>query len=139
MPANSPSPVKVEGANRFADARAAGPIMYGQGGMIQGKVDVSPPQMTRDARQPRAEDERLHLVKGVCDRVQELQQHPAVAVHRAADVGQRDNRAASGFSLAPGNYQRLAAVAHILTQRPPQVDQVAFARGHAAPGAAFCR
>ena len=139
LPANAPRPVEIERAHRLADSRASCPIIDCAGSLLQRQVDVSPPQVARNSSQPRAEDECLHPVQRVGDREKELQQDAAVAVHRAADVGQGDDRAPCGFPLAPRDHQGLPTVTDILTHRSPQIHQVAVRRGYATARPSFRR
>ena len=55
----------------------------------------------RDAREPRGEQERLDAPVPAPDRVREVQEHARVALHRAADVAEQDERARPRAAPAP--------------------------------------
>ena len=57
--ADAPAVLAVERAQRLADARAARPVDDGAGGARQRAVGIAAGELARDARQPRAERERL--------------------------------------------------------------------------------
>ena len=55
-------------------------------------VDVAVLEVAGDVGEAGAEHQRVHAMAVVGDRVQEVQQHARVAVHRARDVAQHDQR-----------------------------------------------
>ena len=59
----------------------------------------------------------------------EVQQHPAVALHGAAHVAQQDQRPPPGLAPPPRQVDQLAAVAHVGAHRAPQVDRRTAAGG----------
>ena len=87
-------PAQVELAERVADPRPAGPVgdrlasPAGAHGPGRGRAAVG------DAREAGPEDERLGPhARARGERLDEAQQKPRVALHRAADVAQDDDRA----------------------------------------------
>ncbi len=60
--------------------------------MFDRRVDILLAQFTRDPGQPGAEDEDLDRIETVLHRMDELQQEARVAVHRAGDVADQDQR-----------------------------------------------
>ena len=88
-----------------------------------GAVDVALAQVLRDARQPRGEQERLDAVVPSCvEAVDEVQQHPRVAFHGAADVADHHQPARLLLAAARLQPHELAAVARVVAQRPAHVQ-----------------
>ena len=77
------------------------------GGARQRAVRIAAGQLARDARQPRAEHERLYPRARGHTRLQVLQQHPRVRGHRARDVAHQHEPAA-GARRARGSGARAA-------------------------------
>src|ERR1051325_801782 len=101
MAEDAAGPGEVEGAQRVADPRAAGPVGHGVRHLTQRAVEVALAELARDARQARGEDERLHLLlQRAGQAVGEEQQQPRVALHRAAHVGDDDERPRLRLRLA---------------------------------------
>jgi hypothetical protein len=97
----APRPVPIEVPQAAADPRATGPIGHGGGDARQRDVDVAMLQVARDVREPRAEQEHVHAVPVVRDRVEKVQQHARIAVHRARDVAQHDKRRRAPLPPSP--------------------------------------
>ena len=86
-------------------------------------------QVARNVRESRAEDECMHAMTVVGDRMQKMQQHSRVAVHRARYVAQHDERRRS---LTPGAISKRgdgAGSAHHAAHRRAEVDGVTARRG----------
>ena len=98
-----------------------------RGRAVERAVRVADAELVRDARQPRAEHERLDAAVRRDRRVQVLQQHPRVRRHRARDVADEHELARALHVLAPAAVERLAAVAQRRADRRLQVGP------HAAP------
>ncbi len=147
-PQRAPRPLLVERPERLADPRAAGPVVDRVGDPGERAIAVAVAEQPRDAGEPRPEHERLrpHLGRGR-QRLDEPQQQPRVALHRARDVAQDHERAwladlaspdprdelAAGPEVAPEHRARRQATAvrmELVAARPPafqarheQVDQ----------------
>ena len=78
---------------------------------VERAVGVAHAELVRDARQARAEGERLDAAVRRDRRVQVLQQHPRVRRHRARHVADEHELARALGGLAPAALERLAAVA----------------------------
>ena len=89
----------------------------------------------RDVGEARAEHEHRDAVAVVGDRVQEVQEHARVRVHRARDVAQHDERRVQLARRRAHQRDHLAALAQGLAQGRSQVDPVA-ARGAPEPARA---
>ena len=79
-------------------------------------------QLAGDARQARGEQEHLDAPMAAADRVREVQEHARVALHRAADVAQQDDRPRPPAPLAAWQRYDVAAGAEALAQRAPEVE-----------------
>ena len=120
--ASRPAPVEL--AQARADARAARPVGHGRSDAIECDVDVAVLQMPGDGRQPRAEQQRMDAVPIIRDRMQEVQQHARVAVHRARDVAEHDERRRFHDAAAERERRRCACRA----RHPPQAGAKIDAR-----------
>src|SRR5262245_59096477 len=107
----------VEGTHRLTDPRAAAPV----GNMARddgGFADAVPGDLAGDASETRGEHERFKsppTLNGSADliardAVNEVQQHPRVAFHRPADVGDDHERPRPGRPSAGRDTQRLTTV-----------------------------
>ena len=81
--------------------------------------------------------QRVHAMAIVGDRVEEMQQHPRVAVHRAGDVAQDDQRRRAPDARAERQRRDGARRAGHAAQRRAQVDPVAARRGARAADRQF--
>src|SRR5205809_200798 len=73
-------------------------------------------ECAREARQPRAEGERLEVPIGPHGGMRERDEGPRIRGHRARDVEQKHQPAAPKAALPPGQRLQLAAGA----ERPPE-------------------
>ena len=89
--------------------------------MSEGIVGVCADEGLRDAREPRAETERLPVRVGPNRRMREQQQRPRVVGHRARDVEQENEPPRLSPPSPPGALDRLAARAERAAKRSPQV------------------
>src|SRR5262249_31792113 len=126
----------TERPQALADARAAGEVDDLARGGGEGGVDVPDLELAGDAREPGAEDERLGAPVAMRDAVQELQEDAGIELHRAADVGEDDQRATLQLAALVMQRERDAAVAGGVTQHAPQVEPSAAARPDQAGGLA---
>src|SRR5262249_19545901 len=111
----------IERPQTLADAGAAGEVHDLARGMGERGVDVANLELARDPGEPGAEDERLGAPVAVRDAVEELEEDAGVELHRAADVGEDDQRAGLEPAAAALEYGRDAAAAPRAWQRPPHV------------------
>ena len=116
----APRPVLVERPERFADARAAGPVVDRIGDAGQRPIAVAVAQQARHAGEPRPEHERLRADLGRGrERLDEPQQQPRVALHRARDVAQDDERARLADLAPPDPRHELAAGPEVAPEHRP--------------------
>ena len=128
-----PGPAVVESLDRLADAGAAGPVGDGVGYLAYRPIYAPMRQMAGDAGQAGGEQEGLNRRAGGGNGVDEVQQHPGVAFHRAADIANQHQRTAAGFPPAPRNVHHLAPVGQTAAHTPAQVS---LSAGAFAPGPA---
>jgi hypothetical protein len=117
----------------LADPRAARPILDGTRHTLERDVDVAVAQVPRDVRQPRAERQHVHAMAVVGDRMEKVQQHPRIAVHRAGDVAQHAQRRCTAPPRSEAQRRQRAARAHASAQRRAKIDPLAPRRGDRAP------
>ena len=130
--AQNPSrPAVIEGLDGVADAGAAGPVGHGPRHLGHSPVNAPVLQMPGDAGQPRGEQESLQLLAAHGHRVDEVQQHPGVAFHGAADVADQGQGTRLGFALPVGQVKHLAAVGQAAAHTAAQVKFAAVAPGQA--------
>src|SRR5262249_45043514 len=122
----------IEHPQALADAGAAGEVHDLARGMGERGVDVANLELARDPREPGAEDECLGAPVAVRDAVEELEEDAGVELHRAADVGEDDQRAALELAAPAMEYERDAAVARRVAQHAPHVEAGAAARADQA-------
>ena len=120
-PQGPPRPLLVERPEALADARAAGPVVDRVGDAGQGAVAVAVLEQPGDAGQARPEHERLGAdLAGRRERLDEAQEQPRVALHRAADVADDDERARLLDLAPPDPVQELAAGAEVAAEHRPR-------------------
>ena len=102
-------------------------------------IDVPLAQLARDARQPGAEDEDLGVFQTLPQRVHEAQQQPGVAVHRAGDVADDDERAGADLSFLAAQLERDAAVAQRAAQGGARIDELAVLGAYRGAASCGCR
>src|SRR5262249_34849083 len=112
----------IERPQALADAGAAGEVRDLARGMGERGVDVANLELARDPREPGAEDERLGAPVAVRDAVEELEEDAGVELHRAADVGEDDQRAALELAALAMERERDAPVARRVAQHAPHVE-----------------
>ena len=85
-------------------------------------VHVTVLQMTCDRREPRTEQQHVDAMPIVRDRVQEMQKHARVAVHRSGDVAEDDQRRRLGDATPERERRRSPSRAGHPPQGRSQVD-----------------
>ena len=125
-PQRPPRPVLVEGPERFADAGPAGPVVDRVGHARQGPVAIPVAEQPGHPGQPRPEHERFraHLRRGR-ERLDEPEEQPRMALHRARDVAQDDERARLADLPPPDPRQELAARAQVAAEHRPRREPAA--------------
>ena len=88
-------------------------------------VGVARLERARHVGEPRAEQERVHALARVRDRVEEMQEQPRVLAHRAGDIEQRHDRRLLGLRPEIFQVDERAARLHAGAQRAAHVDDVA--------------
>src|SRR5471032_2246379 len=132
-----PSPLEVERPESLADACAARPVGNDMRDLAQCPVEIPFPQLPRDARQPRAEYERFHLLlESAGQPVSEQQQEARVALHRSADVGDDHQRPRLDLWRTLCPVEDLTTVSEVAANRAPEIEQAAVA-GPPARGLPF--
>src|SRR5687768_1095066 len=94
---DAPRPLVIEALDRLADARPPGPVLDRVDDLRQRGIDVPPAQLAGDPRQAGTEDEDLGVFQTLPQCVDEAQEQPGVAVHRARDV--TDDHQGAGADL----------------------------------------
>ena len=123
-----PRPVQVELAERLADPRPAGPVVDRVGDAGERAVAVAVAQQARDAREPRPEHERLRPDRRCGrERLDEPQQQPRVALHRARDVAEHDERPRPLDRAPPDPRHDLAAGPEVAPEHRPRREPAAVA------------
>src|SRR5262245_59074807 len=112
----------------LADARAAGEVDDLARGVGERGVDVADLELAGDAREAGSEDERLGAPVVARDPVEELQEDARIELHRAADVGEHDQRAALQLAALAMERERDATVARGVAEHAPHVESGAAAR-----------
>ena len=121
----------------MADPGAARPVLDDVADLRERHVDVALAQLPGDVGDPGAEHEAVHAVAIVGHRVHEVQQHARVALHRARDVAQDDERRMAADAALLGEVDHGAAAVQRAPQRPAQIDPPAARIGvEAAVGTA---
>ncbi len=131
-PSSAARPVAVEVVEARGDPRAALPVAHLRARHRQGEVGIAMAQRPRDVGQARAEGERVDLEVAPRQAVHVVQHQAGVAVHRAGDVEQDDDRRQLAPRPAEARHQRLGLARH-RQHRRAQVDPAARAGGVAAP------
>ena len=116
----------------------AGPVVDRVGHAGQRAVAVAVLEQPGDPGQPRPEHERLdpHLA-GRREGLDEAQQQPRVALHRAADVGDDDERARLADRSSPDPRHELAAGPEVAPEHRPRRQPAAVRVQLVATGAAL--
>src|SRR5262245_51740013 len=98
---------------RLADSRASGPVRNEP--RDRGRRPPPRPlvELACDARQTGGEDERFRAVAACDQPVHEIQQHARVALHRAADVAEQDERTPSYGPRPPRYGHDLSTEPHV--------------------------
>ena len=79
--------------------------------------------MPAETSKSRAEGEGFDaLAETLRQAVAEMQKKPSITLHRAADIGDDNERARLSTWPAPGKAQNLATVVEALAQRPPKIE-----------------
>src|SRR5262249_39777937 len=126
----------IERPQTLADAGAAGEVHDLARGMGERGVDFANLELARDPREPRPEDERLGAPVAVRDAVEELEEDAGVELHRAADVGEDDQRATLELAALAMERERDAPVARPAAEHAPHVEASAATRPDQAEGLA---
>src|SRR6185503_4830400 len=123
------SPVEVEGFKRFANTRAARPIMNQQTYLFQCQVKVTDLQRAGNACEARAENKCFHLLTECgFHAINKVQEEPRVPFHRTTDVGNNHKRARLHFGFTIGPAQDLALRAQAMAKRAAQIDHMTLPR-----------
>ena len=130
-------PAAIELRERLADPGAPRPVPH-RGEPAQHLAIGARPQIVRDPRQPHRERERLHARERGLQREEELQEKPAVEVHRARDVAQEHQADLLALASPEAQVDELSA-REIGAQRAAQVDPPAARGRPAAPADAPCQ
>ncbi len=120
-PQRAPRPVLVERPERLADPRATRPVVDRVGHARERPVAVAVAQQPGDPGQPRPEHERLGPdLRRRRQGLDEPQQQPRVALHRARDVAQHDQRARLADLPPPDPRHELAAGPEVAPEHRPR-------------------
>ena len=132
MRSTTAPPPRTRRAQRKLNSRSASPMRVPPDQSATARatrgerlVGIPARELPRDAGQARAEEEGLDAaVEAAREGVEEEEQQARVALHRAADVGEHDERAAACVrARAARPREDLAAVAQACAQRAAQVDR----------------
>ena len=126
-------PVIIEVLQRRADACAAGPVLHGRRYLRHRLVDVAALQFARHVGEAGPEQEDMHPVAVIGQRMEEVQEHARVVGARARDIAQHDERRFVPLLLAPLEVDEVAACPHRSLQRAAHVDGRAPARALPPP------
>ena len=85
----------------------------------------------------RSEQQYMHAIAVIGDRMQEKKQHARIAIHRAGDIAQHDQRRSPTPALAPGERDDRSARGRHRAQTGAQVDRRTAIGDHGAPGRDF--
>jgi hypothetical protein len=103
---------RLKSSRTRGDPRPALPVLHLRRGEREGDVGVAVAQRPRDVGEAGAEGERVHLQVAPGQAVHVVQHEPGVAVHRARDVEQHDERRQLGARLAEARHQRARLARH---------------------------
>ena len=135
-PKRTSGPLLVEGPERFADARAAGPVIDRIRDAAQRTVAIPVAQQASDACQARPEDERFGAnLRCGGKGLHEAQQQPRMALHGARDVAQDHERARLADRPPPDPFQELPAGPQVLPEHRPRRESPAVRVELVATGA----
>src|SRR5262249_48924586 len=90
-------------------------------------------ERARDVGEPRAEQERMHALPRISNRMEEMQEQPRVLAHRARNIEQRDDRRLLGAGPKIFQIDQRAARLHTGTKGAAHVDDVAVAMRRETP------
>src|SRR2546428_5891744 len=127
-------PAPVEFREAGADARATAPVRDRGAHARERDVDVTALEMARDIGEASAEQQRVHAVAVIRDRVQEEQQHARIPVHRSRDIAEHDQRRAAPPALPPPERDDRTAPPYPRAQGRAQSDRRYTAPRHRAAG-----
>ena len=131
---HAPAPALIELPERLAGSRAARPVRH---------RTTRPPSTAASSRRKRSsvvirvssrrEQERLDAAMLLPDGMREVEEHARVALHRAADVADEDERSRTGAAPTSWQLDDVAARAEAARERASDVD-ARSASGDPAPG-----
>ena len=101
------APDVVEGLQVLADPGAPGPVGHGARGVARARDRVAADEVRRQARQARAERERLDVTARAHGGLQEHDHRARVRLHRARDVDEEDEPARHDLGRPPGALDRM--------------------------------
>ena len=113
----------IERAQRLADARAAAPVLH-VAREPRDAAAAAPPASGRVTRVSRVANTNASTrARAVREAIDEVQQHPAVSLHRSADVARSPRSAARASRRSPARQVDQVAAAHqVPPQQRPQID-----------------
>jgi hypothetical protein len=126
---DAPRPAQVEFREARRDPRAAGPVGNGFGHGAQRGVDIPMPQLAGDRREAGAEQEDVHTIAVVGHRMQEMQEHPRVLLHRPGHVAEHDKRRRAAPNRAATQGRDLAPRPQAGPKRRAEIDAGSVGRG----------
>ena len=101
------------------------PVRHRLGDVAHRLVDVPVLELLGDPGEPCGEEKRLHLpVQPAVEAMDEVEQHPRVALHGAADVADDHQLAGLFLATAMPQLEQLAAVLRVVAERPTQVQRM---------------
>src|ERR1700682_713748 len=109
LPEQAARPAAVELGETSADAGPAGPVRHGGAHAGDRDVYIALPQVPGDIGESRAKQKRVHAIAIVGDGMEKEQQHACVAVHRARDIAQHNQRRTARPAAPPGERKERAA------------------------------
>src|SRR6185503_12821943 len=121
-------PAEIEFVKTIADARAARPIRDRARDTSERRIGAPFAQLTRDAREPRAEREGLDAAPLARECVRHVKKEARVRLHRAGYIAEGHERSAFWSRRAAKKDRRLAERAHRLSQRGPRIQARTAAR-----------
>ena len=134
----STAPPLMELFHGSTNSRPSRPVRHRPRHRGEGFVWARHAELSRDSRELRGEEERLHAVVAPRHGVSEVQQHAGVALHGSADVAQQHEGARAHASCASSEFHHIAACAEALGDRASKIDARA-SPSNPPPRSAFTR
>src|SRR5207253_5794246 len=127
MSEHAAGPAPVELGERLPDAGSAAEVVHPLGDLGKRSVYLPPPQQPRDPGQAGGEDERLDVLPPGYG-VREDEEQARVALHRAADVAEQDQRPPPHPRLPAHEADQLAAGADGVARCAAKIDLATLGR-----------